>query len=357
MTAPSVPTSEANAGARTRAAEALRFSVAPMMEWTDRHCRVFHRRLTKRAALFTEMVTAPAVIHGDRDRLLGFSAEEHPVVCQLGGSDPAQLAEAARIVEGFGYDRIDLNCGCPSDRVQSGRFGACLMAEPDLVAECVAAMRGAVAIPVSVKCRIGIDDAEPREMLPAFVERIVAAGIDSLTVHARKAWLQGLSPKENRSVPPLDHDIVFDVKRAHPHLHVAINGGIRTLDEAEALLAPRADGTTLDGVMLGRAPYETPDLLAAVDRRIFGEAVDDADPFAVVAAMEPYIAEVLAGGGKLSHVVRHMLGLFSGRPGARAWRRILTVRSIETGAGLEVLREALAAVRRPAREAGTPSVD
>ncbi|WP_333824851.1 tRNA dihydrouridine(20/20a) synthase DusA [Pinisolibacter sp.] len=330
--------------------DALRFSVAPMMDWTDRHCRVFHRHLTKRAALFTEMVTAPAVIHGDRDRLLGFSDVEHPVVCQLGGSDPAQLAESARIVEGYGYDRIDLNCGCPSDRVQSGSFGACLMAEPDLVAECVAAMKRAVAIPISVKCRIGIDEADPRVMLPTFVEKIVGANVDSLTVHARKAWLQGLSPKENRSVPPLDYGLVYDVKRAHPHLHVAINGGIRSLDEAEALLAPQPDGVTLDGVMLGRAAYETPDLLAAVDRRIFGDTAPDADPFAVVAAMEPYIAEVLAGGGKLSHVTRHMLGLFAGRPGARAWRRILTVRSVQPGAGLEVLREALAAVSRPPRE-------
>lgn len=320
-----------------------------MMEWTDRHCRVFHRKLTRRATLFTEMVTAPAILHGDRQRLLGFSADEHPLVCQIGGADPGQLAEAARIVEGFGYDRIDLNCGCPSDRVQSGRFGACLMAEPDLVAECVAAMKRAVAIPVSVKCRIGIDEADPRVMLPTFVEKIAAAGVDGLAVHARKAWLQGLSPKENRSVPPLDRDIVFDLKRAHPSLSVAINGGIRSLDEAEALLEPRPDGTCLDGVMLGRAAYETPDLLAAVDRRIFGEDVADADPFDVVAAMEPYCARVIETGGKLSHVTRHMLGLFAGRPGARAWRRILTVRAIEPGAGLEVLRAALAAVRRPAR--------
>ncbi len=345
--APNTPTSDD--------AAALRFSVAPMMDWTDRHCRVFHRRLTRRAALFTEMVTAPAVIHGDRDRLLGFSAEEHSIVCQLGGSDPAQLAESARIVEGYGYDRIDLNCGCPSDRVQSGRFGACLMAEPDLVAECVAAMKRAVTIPVSVKCRIGIDDAEPREMLPAFVDKVVAAGVDSLTVHARKAWLQGLSPKENRSVPPLDYGLVYDVKRAHPGLHVAINGGIRSLDEAEALLAPQPDGTSLDGVMLGRAAYETPDLLAAVDRRLFGDAVADPDPFEVVEGLEPYIAEVLASGGKLSHVARHMLGLFTGRPGARAWRRILTVRSVQPGAGLEVLREALAAVRRPAVATDAPA--
>ncbi len=350
MSDPRDRTSERAGQARTRAADALRFSVAPMMDWTDRHCRVFHRHLTKRAALFTEMVTAPAVIHGDRDRLLGFSEVEHPVVCQLGGSDPAQLAESARIIEGHGYDRIDLNCGCPSDRVQSGSFGACLMAEPDLVAECVTAMRGAVAIPVSVKCRIGIDDADPRVMLPTFVEKIVAAGIDSLTVHARKAWLQGLSPKENRSVPPLDYGLVYDVKRAHPHLHVAINGGIRSLDEAEALLAPQPDGTTLDGVMLGRAAYETPDLLAAVDRRIFGEGGRDPDPPRGVAERKPYMAGVRGGGAKLSHISRHMLGLFAGRPGARAWRRILTVRSVLPGAGLEVLRDALAAVNRPPRE-------
>lgn len=321
-----------------------------MMEWTDRHCRFFHRLLSKRATLFTEMVTAPAVVHGDRERLLGFSDVEHPVVLQLGGSDPAQLAQAARIGAEFGYDQIDLNCGCPSDRVQSGRFGACLMAEPDLVAECVAAMRGAVSIPVSVKCRIGIDEAEPREMLPAFVEKVAAAGVASLTVHARKAWLKGLSPKENRSVPPLDYDIVFDLKRMFPALPIAINGGIADLDQCEALLASRSDGTRLDGVMLGRAAYEHPALLAGVDRRIYGEAGADADPFEVVAAIEPYAASVVEGGGKLSHVARHMLGLFNGRPGARTWRRILTVKSIEPGAGIEVLREALAAVKRPEAE-------
>lgn len=349
MTSPAgSPDAPPLAAARAASDAALRFSVAPMMEWTDRHCRVFHRLLTRRAALFTEMVTAPAVIHGDRGRLLGFADIEHPVVCQLGGSDPAQLAEAARIVEGFGYDRIDLNCGCPSDRVQSGRFGACLMAEPELVADCVAAMRRAVAIPVSVKCRIGIDDAEPNEMLPRFVETVAAAGVSAFTIHARKAWLQGLSPKENRTVPPLDRDIVFRIKAARPDLSIAINGGIRDLDEAEALLAPR-DGVALDGVMLGRAAYETPALLAEVDRRIFGEAVADRDPFEVVGEMEPYVARHLEEpGAKLSQVTRHMLGLFSGRPGARTWRRILTVGAIAPGAGLEVLREALDAVRRPA---------
>lgn len=332
---------------KTTVPAALGFAVAPMMDWTDRHCRVFHRLLTRRATLYSEMVTAPAVIHGDRDRLLGFSAVEHPVVLQLGGSDPRQLAQAARIGADFGYDQIDLNCGCPSDRVQSGRFGACLMAEPELVAECVAAMRGAVSIPVSVKCRIGIDDAEPREMLPRFIEIVAASGVSSLTIHARKAWLKGLSPKENRSVPPLDYDLVFETKRAWPNLPIAINGGIADLDAAEALLAPRADGTRLDGVMLGRAAYDTPAILAGVDRRLYGEAGPDVDPFAVVEAIEPYAAEIIAGGAKLSHVARHMLGLFNGRPGARSWRRILTVKAVEPGAGLEVLREALAAVRRP----------
>lgn len=326
-----------------------RFAVAPMMEWTDRHCRYFHRLLSRRATLFTEMVTAPAVIHGDRDRLIGFSPEEHPVILQLGGSDPARLAEAARIVADYGYDGIDLNCGCPSDRVQSGRFGACLMAEPALVADCVAAMRAAVAVPITVKCRIGIDDADPAEMLFAFVEAIVPAGIAGLTVHARKAWLQGLSPKENRTVPPLDYDLVFALKRSRPELPIAVNGGIADLDAAEAMLAPR-DGVRLDGVMLGRAPYETPALLAAVDRRIYGEPVADADPFEVVAEMRPYAVAHVAAGGRLSSVVRHMLGLFNGRPGARAWRRILTVESIVPGAGVEVLDEALAALRRPARD-------
>jgi tRNA-dihydrouridine synthase A len=319
-----------------------------MMEWTDRHCRYFHRLMTKRAALFSEMVTAPAIVHGDRARLLGFDAAEHPVVCQLGGSDPVQLAEAARIVEGFGYDRIDLNCGCPSDRVRSGRFGASLMDEPDLVADCVAAMRAAVSLPISVKCRIGIDDAEPREMLPAFLEKVVPAGVASLTIHARKAWLQGLSPRENRTVPPLDYDIVFDMKRRWPTMPIAINGGIADIDQSVSLLEAR-DGVALDGVMLGRAAYETPAILAEVDRRIFGEAVEDVDPFAVVEAMEPYIARHLEEpGAKLNQVVRHMLGLFAGRPGARSWRRILTVKSISPDAGLEVLREALDAVRRPA---------
>lgn len=336
--------------AHSTSTSALRFSVAPMMDWTDRHCRFFHRLLSRRAVLFSEMVTAPAVIHGDRERLLGFSAEEEPAVLQLGGSDPRQLAEAARIAVDHGWQALDLNCGCPSDRVQSGRFGACLMAEPQLVAECVAAIRAVVAVPVSVKCRIGIDEADPRAMLPAFVETVAPAGIAFLTVHARKAWLQGLSPKENRSVPPLDYDIVFDLKRSRPDLPILINGGIADLDAAEALLALRAEGTRLDGVMLGRAAYETPALLAAVDRRIFGESGPDADPFAVVEAIEPYAARLVESGGKLSHLARHMLGLFAGRPGARSWRRILTVKAIEPGAGLEVLREALAAVRRPAAE-------
>lgn len=322
-----------------------RFSVAPMMDWTDRHCRFFHRLLSRRALLYTEMVTTGAVIHGDREKLLGFSAEEHPVALQLGGSEPADLALAARIGADRGYDEINLNCGCPSDRVQSGRFGACLMAEPALVAEGVAAMKAAVSVPVTVKCRIGIDDQDPAESLPRFVAAVKAAGADGVIVHARKAWLQGLSPKENRTVPPLDYGLVRSLKADHPDLPIALNGGLATLDAALAEL-PR-----VDGVMLGRAAYETPRLLAEVDRRVFGEAGPDADPFAVAEAMVPYAEAVVARGFRLSNVTRHMLGLFNGWPGARAWRRMLTVGSVEPGAKPALIREALAAVQRPDREA------
>lgn len=289
-----------------------RFAVAPMMDWTDRHCRAFHRTLTRRALLYTEMVTAPAVRHGDREKLLGFSPFEQPVALQLGGSDPAELAEAARVGEAFGYIEINLNCGCPSDRVQSGRFGACLMREPMLVADCVAAMKAAVAVPVTVKCRLGVDDQDTEEALDALADAVLAAGADALWVHARKAWLQGLSPKENRDVPPLDYDRVKRLKARLPDVFVGINGGIGTLDEAEALLA-----AGLDGVMLGRAAYHDPGLLAAVDRRIYGEPVADTDPFEAVARMRPVIAAHLANGGRLGHLTRHMLGLFQGRAGAR----------------------------------------
>lgn len=321
-----------------------------MMDWTDSRCRQFHRLMTRHALLYTEMVTAPAILFGDRDRLLGFEPQEHPVALQLGGSDPAQMAEATRIGTQYGYDEININVGCPSDRVQSGRFGACLMAEPDLVADCVAAMKAATHLPVTVKCRIGVDDQDPEEALPRLTEAVIAAGVDHLIVHARKAWLKGLSPKENRTVPPLDYAIVRRLKAAYPHLPMSINGGIADLDLAEQLLAPEDGLPGLDGVMLGRAAYETPRILCAVDRRMFGTDGPDVDPFTVAERLAQVAAPVLARGGKLSNVVRHTLGLFNGMPGARQWRRILTVEAIRPDAGLEVLHEALAAVRRAVAE-------
>ncbi len=314
-----------------------RFSVAPMMDWTDRHCRAFHRTLSKKALLWTEMVTADAVLHGPRERLIGFSPQEHPLVLQLGGSDPAKLAEAARIAEGFGFDEVNLNCGCPSDRVQSGAFGACLMAEPNLVAECVASMRGAVSIPVSVKNRIAIDDLPARETLFTFIDKVSAAGCSVFTVHARAAWLKGLSPKENREVPPLDYSLVADLKRARPDLTVILNGGITTLDQCAEHLA------TFDGVMLGRAAYQTPGLLGDVDARLFGEG-RPVTAGEAVRSYEPYIAGRLAEGTSLHAMTRHMLGLFAGQPGARQWRRILSEQAVRKGAGLEVLQAALAVV-------------
>ncbi|NEX91672.1 tRNA dihydrouridine(20/20a) synthase DusA [Caulobacter sp. 17J65-9] len=314
-----------------------RFSVAPMMDWTDRNCRAFHRVLSSKALLYTEMVTTGAVLHGDRERLLGFSEVEHPVALQLGGSDPKELAQASRIAEDLGYDEVNLNVGCPSDRVQSGRFGACLMREPELVAECMAAMADAVKIPATVKCRIGVDDQAPEESLFRLVDLSAAAGVRVFVVHARKAWLKGLSPKENRDVPPLDYPLVYRLKRERPDLTVVINGGVANLDEAEAHMAH------VDGVMLGRAAYHEPALLGEADRRMFGEGAD-VDPFQAVEAYRPYIAARLAEGQHLAGITRHMLGLMHGRPGARAWRRILTVESIRPGAGLEVLDRALAAV-------------
>ncbi|OGN42625.1 MAG: tRNA dihydrouridine(20/20a) synthase DusA [Caulobacterales bacterium RIFCSPHIGHO2_01_FULL_70_19] len=321
-----------------------RLSIAPMMDWTDRHCRAFHRTLTGRALLYTEMVTAPAVIHGDRERLLGFDPVEHPVALQLGGSDPAELAEAARIGEGFGYDEINLNVGCPSDRVQSGRFGACLMKEPELVAECMAAIREAVSVPATVKCRIGVDDQEPEVSLFALVDACAAAGVDVFVIHARKAWLQGLSPKENRDVPPLDYGLVRRLKRERPHLSISLNGGVASLDEAEAHLHA-GDGVQLDGVMLGRAAYHEPALLGQADRRLFGAATADVDAFAAIERYRPYMAARLAEGVHLPAMTRHMLGVMHGRAGARAFRRILTVESVRPGAGLEVLDRAVTAVR------------
>jgi tRNA-dihydrouridine synthase A len=311
-----------------------------MMDWTDRHCRFFHRLLSRRTRLYTEMVTTGAVIHGPRERLLGFSPEEHPAAVQLGGSNPRELAEAARICADVGYDEINLNVGCPSDRVQEGRFGACLMREPELVGECVAAMKGAVATPVTVKCRIGVDDQDTEVALDRLTESVVAAGVDALVVHARKAWLQGLSPKENRDIPPLDYGRVYRLKQAHPSLPVAINGGVRTLAEVKEHLAH------LDGAMVGRAAYHEPEMLLAVDRELFGEAPPVSDAFAAVEAFEPYVAARLAEGVRLSSMTRHMLGLFAGRPGARAYRRHLATEAVKPGAGLETLRAAVAHVAR-----------
>lgn len=308
-----------------------------MMDWTDRHCRVLHRMLTRESLLYTEMLTTGAVLHGDRARLLAFSAAEHPVALQLGGSEPADLAQAARIGEAEGYDEINLNVGCPSDRVQSGRFGACLMREPALVADCMAAMAAAVKIPVTVKCRIGVDDQDPEESLFGLVDLCARAGVSTFVVHARKAWLKGLSPKENRDVPPLDYPLVWRLKRERPDLTVVINGGIGSLDEAEAHLAH------VDGVMLGRAAYHTPAILAEADRRFFGGGAA-VDLVATVEAYKGYVASELAAGTHLAAMTRHMLGLFHGQPGARAWRRILTVEGVKAGAGLEVIDRALAAV-------------
>jgi len=319
-----------------------------MMDWTDRHCRVFHRGLTRRALLYTEMVTTGAVIHGPRDRLLGFSPVEHPVSVQLGGSDPADLAKAAAIVAGYGYDEINLNVGCPSDRVQNGRFGACLMREPDLVGDCVAAMKAAVDVPVTVKCRIGVDDQDPESALFTLAERVVAAGADGVTVHARKAWLKGLSPRENRDIPPLDYAIVFRLKARHPALSVAINGGIATLDAALDLLTPR-DGIALDGVMLGRAAYQSPGILLDVDRRVYGvDSVADSGLSALEAYL-PYVEAQLASGVPLHAMTRHVLGLFQAIPGARAFRRHLSVEGVKPGAGIDVLVAAMSLIR-PAQQ-------
>jgi tRNA-dihydrouridine synthase A len=322
----------------TALSAARRFSVAPMMDWTDRHCRVLHRLLTRRALLFTEMVTSPAVIHGDRERLLGFDAMEHPIAVQLGGSDPAELAEAARIATGFGYDEINLNVGCPSDRVQSGRFGACLMAEPALVADCVRAMRDATDVPVTVKCRIGIDDQDTEESLDRFADMMLAAGAAHLYVHARKAWLKGLSPKENRTIPPLDYERVYRLAERLKPFELSINGGIETLAAADEHLRH------MSGVMLGRAAYHEPALLAAVDHRYFGEVERRFDLGAIMRAMADYAEGELAKGARLNNITRHMLGLANGRPGARTFRQILSVDAARRGAGPEVMLRALAAV-------------
>ncbi len=322
------------------------FSVAPMMDWTDRHCRAFHRTLTKRARLYTEMVTADAVIHGDREKLLGFNAVEHPLALQLGGSEPAKLAEAARIGESFGYDEINLNCGCPSDRVQSGSFGAVLMKRPEIVADSIAAMQAAVSVPVTVKCRIGVDEDDPETRLFSFVDTVAAAGCNVFIIHARKAWLKGLSPKENREIPPLDYALVKRLKAARPDFAVVLNGGLSSLDAATVHLAD------LDGVMLGRAAYQTPSILGAADR-LFPEtagARTEIDAVSAVEAYRPYIAARLDEGVRLHAMTRHMLGLFAGRPGAKLWRRCLSEHGPKEGAGLDVLDAALAHVA-PGRSA------
>ncbi|WP_256365930.1 MULTISPECIES: tRNA dihydrouridine(20/20a) synthase DusA [unclassified Tardiphaga] len=321
-----------------------KFSVAPMMDWTDRHCRVFHRLMTRQALLYTEMLTTGAIIHGDRQRLLGYDASEHPVALQLGGSDPAHLAEAAKIGEDFGYDEININVGCPSDRVKDGRFGACLMAEPELVAQGVAAMKAAVRVPVTVKCRIGIDDQDPEVALDTLARAVVAAGADGLVVHARKAWLNGLSPKENRNIPPLDYDRVYRLKASLPDMPVVINGGIVGVTEAKAHL------DRVDGVMLGRAAYQEPWRLLAVDPELFGEAAPFASMKDVFEAMMPYIADQLAQGTRLHSMTKHFVGAFHGVRGARAFRRYLSENATKHGAGIEVLREAIALVEVDALE-------
>ena len=324
-------------------AYAARLSVAPMMDWTDRHCRYFHRQMSRHALLYTEMVTAPAVINGDQDRLLGFSDAEHPVAVQLGGSDPAQLAQAAKICADFGYAEINLNCGCPSDRVQSGSFGAVLMENAPLVADCVAAMRAVVDVPVTVKCRIGVDDQEPSEILPDFIARVSSAGCDRLTIHARKAWLQGLSPKENRDVPPLDYMLVHEMKGMFPHLHLSVNGGVTTLDETLKFLE-----SGLDGVMIGRAAYHSPaEVLLDADRLVFGDG-ETRSAHEIVHLMLPYIADHVANGGRLHQITRHMLGLFQGKAGARMWRRYLSENAHKDGANEATVLQALSYVMEAA---------
>lgn len=313
-----------------------RLSIAPMMDWTDRHCRYFHRLISEHVVLYTEMVTAPALVRGGATHLLDFSPNEHPVVLQLGGSDPAELARAAQIGAEWGYDEINLNVGCPSDRVQSGCFGAVLMERPQLVAECVSAMRAAQPRPVSVKCRIGVDDQDPAQVLPDFLIRLRDVGVANVTIHARKAWLQGLSPKQNRDIPPLDYAIVYEIARRFPDLRIAINGGVESLEAAQTHLQH------VSGVMIGRAAYHTPwDVLSQADARLYGAPGKAATRSDIVRAMRPYIEDHLAGGGRLNQITRHMLGLFAGVPGARAWRRILSEQSPRDEAGPEVLEAAL----------------
>jgi tRNA-dihydrouridine synthase A len=317
-----------------------RFCVAPMMEWTDRHCRHFHRLLSRRARLYTEMVTTGAILHGRREDLLRFDDSEHPVALQLGGSDPDALARSAQIGASLGYDEINLNCGCPSDRVQEGRFGACLMLEPDRVAASVRAMRQACEVPVTVKCRIGVDQSEDYVFLRHFIETVAAQGCEVFIVHARKAWLSGLSPKENREIPPLHYDTVYRLKQEFPQLIIVINGGVQTLDECAAHLQH------VDGVMLGRAAYENPYLLAHVDQRLFGSAAATPDRESALRGLRPYIERELADGGRLSHITRHILGLYRNQPGGKAFRRVLSQRVTSPGADWQTVEEALRVVTR-----------
>lgn len=321
-------------------AESRRFSVAPMMDWTDRHCRYLHRQLSSRALLFTEMVTSAALVHGNVERLLAFDESEHPVAVQLGGSDPAELAAAVRICDEYGYDEINLNVGCPSDRVQSGKFGACLMAEPELVAECLKAMQDATDTPVTVKCRIGIDDQDSEADLNRFVDTVLPTGIDALYVHARKAWLKGLSPKENRDIPPLDYDRVYRLKQRLGDYPVYINGGITTLEASEEHIAH------LDGVMLGRAAYHDPMILAKVDTRLFGATTPVPTLADIEVAMTAYAGRERSKGTRLNQITRHMLGLANGLPGARRFRQILSVEACKSGAGPEIIAEAFACIER-----------
>ncbi len=315
-----------------------RFSVAPMMDWTDRHCRMFHRALSQKARLYTEMVTADAVIHGDRDRLLGYHPDEHPLVLQLGGSDPAKMRQAAILASEYGYAEVNINCGCPSDRVQAGAFGACLMRAPQRVAACYRAMAEAVDIPVTVKCRLGVDKDDPRTSLFTFVRTLAEAGCTVFIVHARKAWLKGLSPKENRDIPPLDYDLVADLKQAWPKLSIILNGGLDSIDACHQALQ------SFDGVMLGRAAYQAPGLLSKVDSAFF-DTGHAPDIMAALARYRPYMQSQLAAGVNLHAMTRHMLGLFAGLPGARAYRRYISENATRPGADLAVFDEAVGYVR------------
>jgi tRNA-dihydrouridine synthase A len=317
----------------------IRFSVAPMMDWTDRHCRSFHRLLSRRARLYTEMVHAGAVIHGNREQIIGHDAGEHPLAVQLGGSDPAQLSQAARICTEAGFVEINLNCGCPSDRVQGGNFGACLMREPELVAEGISAMKAVTTVPITVKCRIGVDEQNAEEALFTFAETVIGAGCDHLIVHARKAWLQGLSPKENREIPPLDYDLVHRLKAAYPAYPIAINGGLQAIEDCKRELA------IMDGVMVGRAAYQSPEMLLSVDPELFGEVASFPDIFAALEAFRPYLQQKLADGVRLHSMTKHLLGLFPGRPGARLFRRHLSMATLAPGAGIEVFDAAIQIIK------------